>query len=183
MGGVLGSIVRLAVLAGVGAWLIDRWLRDRAGGTEPAPIRTSIEIDSPIERVWAVLADVERQPEWMHDLREVRLLTPPPVGVGTRAVGRVQAFGIAVEDPIEVTVFEPPLRYAIRHEGIVRGSGDIRLVPDDGDGDGATTLLTWEEVLVPRLLPHLGGLVVALVFRPIFERDLERLAALVEAEA
>ncbi|TAJ99168.1 MAG: hypothetical protein EPO36_12810 [Chloroflexota bacterium] len=181
MARVLGPIFRLAIMGAVGASLLDRWLGSRAEGPDPMPIRTSIEIDAPIERVWAVLADVERQPEWMHDLREVRLLTPPPVGVGTRAVGTVQALGIAVEDPIEVTVFEPPVRYAIRHEGFVAGGGDIRLVAD-GAGDLATTLVTWEETLVPRVLPHLGALVLAAVFRPIFQRDLERLAGLVEVD-
>ena len=182
MGRVLGSIARLAIVATVGAWLVDRWLRDRAGGAGPMPIRTSIEIDAPILRVWTVLADIERQPEWMHDLREVRVLTPPPVGVGTRAVGRVQAFGITVEDLIEITIFEPPVRYAIRHDGFVRGGGDIRLVAEGGDGDTATTLVTWEETLVPGVLPHLGSLVLAIVFGPIFRRDLDRLAALVEAD-
>jgi hypothetical protein len=61
----------------------------------------------------------------------------------------------------------------------VTGGSDIRLVAD-GEGDLATTLVTWEETLVPRVLPHLGGLVIAAVFGPIFERDLERLAGLVE---
>jgi uncharacterized protein YndB with AHSA1/START domain len=179
VGRVLGPIVRFAIAGTIGAWLVDRWLGDRAEGSGPAPIRTSIEIDAPVERVWAILADIERQPEWMHDLREVRLLTPPPVRVGTRAVGRVQAFGIAVEDPIEITIFEPPVRYAIRHDGFVTGSGDIRLVLE-GDAASGPTLVTWEEVLRPPLLPHLGALVLAALFRPIFERDLERLAGLVE---
>jgi len=179
MGRVFGPLLRLAIAGAVGAWLIDRWLAARGDGPGAMPIRTSIEIDAPIEQVWAVLADIERQPEWMHDLRDVRVITPPPVGVGTRAVGTVQALGIAVEDPIEVTVFEPPVHYAVRHEGFVTGGGDIRLVAD-GEGDLATTLVTWEETLVPRLLPHLGGLVLAAVFGPIFERDLERLAGLVE---
>lgn len=179
MGRLLRLPVRLAPLVVSTAWLADRWLRDRAGGASPGPIRTSVVIDAPIEGVWAVLIDIERQPEWMHDLKSVRITTPPPVGVGTRGVGRVQVFGIAVEDPVEVTAFEPPSRYAIRHEGLVKGGGEIRLAPG---ADGTTTVATWDETLVAPLLPHLGGLLLRLAFEPIFRRDLERLAALVESE-
>lgn len=186
MGRALGSVVRLGILGAVGAWLVDRWLgrRAAAGGPQPAgrrSIRTSIEIDAPIERVWAVLADIERQPEWMHDLRDVRLLTPPPIGIGTKAVGTVRALGIAIDDPIEITAFEPPVRYSIRHDGFVGGTGDINLVAQGVDPE-ATTLVTWEETLVPGVLPHLGGLVLAAVFEPIFQADLERLAGLVEID-
>ncbi|MBA3877240.1 MAG: hypothetical protein C0498_09940 [Anaerolinea sp.] len=172
------TLLRLALFLVSGAWLADRWLRDRAGGGPPAPIRTSVIVDAPIERVWAVVADVERQPEWMHDLREIRLTTPPPVGLGTRGVGRVRVLGIALDDPVEVTAFEPPTRYAIRHEGLVKGGGEIRLAPG---ADETTTIVTWDETLVPPVLPHLGAFVLGAVFEPIFQRDLERLAALVEA--
>ena len=41
--------------------------------------------------------------------------------------------------------------------------------------------MTWEETLIPPALPHLGGLALAVVFEPIFQRDLERLARIVEA--
>jgi uncharacterized membrane protein len=176
MGRPLGSVLRLAIVTGIGAWLADRWLRDRALGELPGPIRTSVEIDAPIERVLAILADIERQPEWMHDLRDVRLTTPPPIGVGTHATARVQVFGVAVEDPVEVTAFEAPTHFAIRHDGLFKGSGEISLMAEP---DGSTTV-TWDETLIPPALPHLGGLAIALVFRPIFQRDLERLADLVE---
>lgn len=177
---LLRTLLRLAPFLVSGAWLADRWLRDRAGGGPSAAIRTSVIVDAPIERVWAVVADVERQPEWMHDLREIRLTTPPPVGLGTRGVGRVRVLGIALDDPVEVTAFEPPARYAIRHEGLVRGGGEIRLA---AGADGTTTVVTWDETLIAPLLPHLGGLLLRLVFAPIFRRDLERLAELVEAGA
>lgn len=179
MTGPIRALLRFAVLAGLGAWLADRWLRDRAGGAPPAPIRTSVEVDAPIDQVWARLVDIERQPDWMHDLRSVELLTPPPIGVGTRAVGRVRAYGIGVADPIEVTAFEPPTRYAIRHVGLVGGEGEIVLSPLDG---GGATAVSWDETLVAPLFAHLGALVLAVVFRPIFQRDLERLADLVEAD-
>jgi len=177
VGALVRSIVRLTALASVAAWLADRWLRDRAAGAQSVPIRSSVVVDAPIERVWAVLADIERQPAWMNELTSVRLTTPPPVGVGTRAVGRVQAFGIALDDPIEIVAFEPPTRYAIRHDGLVTGGGEIRLA---AGADGSTTEVTWEETLVAPVLPHLGSLILAAVFGPIFQRDLERLAALVE---
>ena len=180
IGGLVRLLVRLAIIGGIAAWLADRWLGDRAEDGGPAPIRASVEIDAPIEHVWAVLVDIDRQPEWMLDLREVEILTPPPVGVGTRATARVQALGISVDDPIEITAFEPPVRYSIRHDGLVRGHGDIHLVAER-DGDTWSTLVTWEETLITPILPHLGGLVLAAVFGPIFQRDLERLAALVEA--
>ena len=177
MGGLVRRVVRLAALTAIAALVLERWLRDQVAATTPAPIRTSVVIAAPIERVWQILADIERQPEWMHDLRNVRLTTPPPVGVGTQATGRVQVFGIAVEDPVEITAFDAPSHFAIRHGGTFTGSGDIRLAAEP---DGSTTV-AWDEVLVAPVLPHLGGLVLAMVFWPIFQRDLERLAALVEA--
>jgi uncharacterized membrane protein len=174
--GLFSRLARLALLTGLAAWIADRWLRDRSMDAAPIPIRTSVEIAAPIDRVWAILADIGRQPEWMHDLRSVRLTTPPPVGAGTRAVGRVQVFGLGVEDPVEITAFDAPHHFAIRHEGLFTGSGDIRLATEP---DGMTSV-TWDESLISPLLPHLGALLLALVFRPIFQKDLERLAGLAE---
>ena len=178
MGRLLRALIRLAPFAVSAARLADRWLRDRAAGALPDPIRTFVVVEAPIERVWAILSDIERQPEWMHDLKSVRLTTPQPVGVGTRGVGRVQVFGISVEDPVEITAFEAPTHFAIRHEGLVTGGGAIRLEPA---ADGTTTIVTWDETLIPPVLPRLGRRVLAAVFEPIFQRDLERLARIVEA--
>ena len=86
-----------------------------------------IVIDAPIERVWAEVADIEGQPRWMHEMKAVRLLTPGPVGVGTEAEADVRILGIAVTDPVTITEFEPPHRFAISHEGSFKGRGVITL--------------------------------------------------------
>jgi uncharacterized membrane protein len=177
---VIRPLIRLG-LAAVGAgWAIDRGLRARADGAPPAPIASLVVVDAPIERVWAVLADIEGQPRWMHDMKSVRLTTPPPTGVGTRGVSTVRVFGIAVTDPVTITEFEPPSRFALRHEGTVSGSGVITLEPG---ADGTTTIVRWDERLMVPALPHLGAEVLARVFGPIFQADLFRLRDLVESGA
>jgi uncharacterized membrane protein len=134
-------------------------------------------IDAPIDRTWAVLADIPLQPRWMREMKSVRLTTPGPVGERTRGEATVRVFGISVTDPVEVVEFRPPTRFAIRHEGLVTGGGLITLEPG---ADGTTTIVRWEETLIPPVLPHLGAALVAPVLRGIFQADLHRLRGLVE---
>jgi hypothetical protein len=44
----------------------------------------SIEIDAPAERVWAVVSDVEAWPRRIETVESVELLSPAPVGEGSR---------------------------------------------------------------------------------------------------
>ncbi len=177
---MIRGLLRAALLGLGAAWIADRVLRARAGGAPPPAIGSMVVIDSPIERVWAVLADIEGQPRWMHDMKSVRLTTPPPVGVGTHGVSTVRVFGITVTDPVTITGFESPTRFALRHEGAVSGSGVITLEPG---ADGTTTIVRWDERLVAPWFPHLGSVVFERVFGPIFQADLFRLRDLVESGA
>lgn len=176
---VIRGLLRLALVGlGIG-WIVDRVLASRAGGRTRQPIRSLIVIDAPVERVWQVLADVEGQPRWMHDMKAVRVLTPGPVGVGTRGEADVRIFGMEVLDPITITAFEPPRRFAIRHDGQFSGEGVIEL--ESGAG-GNTTIVRWDETIVPPYLPHLGALLLAPILGSIFQADLARLRKLVESD-
>lgn len=46
------------------------------------------EINASAELVWATMRDVERWPEWTPTVTSVRLRTPRPLAVGSRAVIR-----------------------------------------------------------------------------------------------
>lgn len=170
-------LLLLAAIVGLKAWLWDRWLAARRGTRTPEPLRMLVVVDAPIDETWAVVSDIPLQPEWMHEMKEVRITTPGPTHVGTRGEATVRIAGISVTDPVEVTAFEPPTRFAIRHEGLFTGDGLITLEPGDG---GTTTIVRWDETLVPPLLPDLGALVLTPVLRSIFGADLRRLKRLVE---
>ena len=172
---MIGRLVGASVGAALAAIGLDRWLAERAPG--PAPIRTFVVIDAPPERVWAELVDIEGQPRWMHEMKDVRLLTPAPVGAGTRGEATVRIFGIAVTDPVTVTDFDPPRRFAIRHEGTFGGGGVIEL---ESGADGTSTIVRWDETLIPPLLPHLGAAIQRPILERIFQDDLGRLRELVE---
>jgi polyketide cyclase/dehydrase/lipid transport protein len=173
-------LLRLTVLGGAFCWIAERVLAERRGRRPADPIRSTIAIDAPIERVWKVLTDVEGQPRWMDDMNSVRVLTAPPIGVGTRAEGKIRIFGIGVLDPITITAFEPPHRFAVGHEGQFRGEGLVEL---ESGVDGNTTIARWEETIIPPYLPHLGGIVLTPILRLVFQRDLANLRELVESGA
>jgi uncharacterized protein YndB with AHSA1/START domain len=170
------ALLLFAILAAKAfAW--DRILARRRGMAPPAPLRMLVVIDAPIETVWRVVADVPLQVEWMSEMRSLTMTPPGPVRAGTRGVASLRIFGVPMNDPVEVVEVEAPRRYAVRHEGLFKGGGLITLEPG---ADGSTTIVRWEETLVPPLLPELGALLQAPILRWIFQEDLNRLRRLVE---
>jgi uncharacterized membrane protein len=177
---MIRGALRLAIAgAGIG-YALDRILARQDEGAEPTPISSRIVIDAPIGPTWRVLADIERQPLWMHEMKAVRILSDGPVGVGTLCEADVRILGISVTDPVRITEFEPPHRFAISHDGTFRGSGTITL---ESGADGTTTIVRWDEILIPPVLPHLGALAMTPMLGQIFQTDLVRFKALAEAEA
>jgi uncharacterized membrane protein len=174
---VIRGAIRL-VLVGAGiSYALDRLLKDQAAGADPEPIESMIVIDAPIERVWTVVADIEGQPRWMEEMKAVRLGTPGPVAVGTTGEADVRILGLTVTDPVTVTEFEPPHRFAIRHEGTFKGHGLITL---ESGADATTTIVRWEELLIPPVLSHLAAVAMTPTLAGIFQGDLVRLKELVE---
>jgi Polyketide cyclase / dehydrase and lipid transport len=178
-------LIRRLLMAGGAAlglgWVLERRLAGQsdvlAGQALIESIHSEVVVRATIERTWEVLADIPGQLRWMTEMKSVQVLTPGPVRVGTQSVAFVRVLGVRVRDPIEVTAWDPPRRYAISHNGVVKGEGEIELTPGDVP---ETTRVTWDETLIAPLFPHLGGMAFRAIFGPIFQADLETFARIVE---
>ena len=80
----------------------------------------SIDIDAPRQRVWDVLSDLEAWPERIETVDLVELLTPTPLGEGSRV--RLKQPRLP-EGTWEVTVWDAPSYFEYRQQ-----SGGITIV-------------------------------------------------------
>ncbi len=179
-------IRRALALAGIVvavAGIVDRALaRASSGGPRPSrrPIRSLAVVDAALDAVWAAISDIPAQPRWMREMKAVRPMTPGPPGVGWRGEADVRIFGVGVTDPVEIVAWQPPTRFAIRHLGLFAGGGEITL---RSGADGTTTIVIWNETIVPPTFPELGAIVARPILGRIFQDDLHRLRRLVESGA
>jgi len=143
-------------------------------------IEIALDIGSPRERVFAILADPSRLPEWQSGTRAARAEPPGPLAPGSVIHQEVTFLGHRATSVVEVERVEPPARLTLR----IR-EGPLPLLADhalEDLGDGRTRLAFAGEADPGRLARLAGPLVRRGAERELrgwFE-DLKRLA---EAEA
>jgi uncharacterized membrane protein len=133
--------------------------------------RAVIDVARPREAVAAYLRDPANDPDWIGGLRSARLVTPPPVGVGSQ-VERVASFlGRRIEYVNEITDLTPA-RLAMRS---VRSPFPMRVTYSfDDAGNGATEVSVRVEGDASRLY-RLADPLLALLVRRSVQRDLRTL--------
>jgi len=143
-------------------------------------IRTFIR--APQTRVWDVIADLPGQARWMVDVRHLEIVSETRSGAGTVIETTSDLFGLPlVRDVMEITNWEPPHRFDVRHRGQFHGTGAFILEPAAGG-----TVFVWLEEFRPPLGPagELGWrLVVAPHVRRVFARSMDNVRRMAEEGA
>ena len=124
--------------------------------------------------VWERLADLETHVEWMRDAESIRFVGPSRRGVGTRMIVGTRIGPFRTDDVLEVVGWAEGSSITVRHRGIVKGTGELRVDPS---GEGSR--VTWTEDLA---FPWwLGGGITARLAAPVlrwtWRRNLDSLAA------
>ncbi|MEU1936939.1 SRPBCC family protein [Streptomyces coeruleorubidus] len=130
----------------------------------------------PLDEAWRRITLWPRHGEVV-PLTAVRVDPPGPTRVGTLVVARSGAGALAFDDPMEVTVWQPPEDGApgmcrLEKRGrVVLGWAELEVRP----GPGGRTRVVWREEIRLRLLPSLFDGVLRRSARYVFGRALNRL--------
>ena len=140
-------------------------------------VEASVDIDRPIEEVFAYVADPSRTPEWSSIALECTLEGGGLIGVGSHIKTVGKFLGRRLEATCEVTAFDAPRKFAMR---AVSGPGRFeieRRLESVGEGTRYHSIQTAES----------GGLfkladpVVAALMKRTVDADHQTLKALLEA--
>jgi uncharacterized membrane protein len=120
-------------------------------------IERTIEISAPPERIWTIMSDVARWPEWTPSVTSVEVLDDGPFRVSMRARVKQPRFPAAVWT---VTVIDPGRRFT--WESVVPGLtsiGDHRIeVRGTSSVTRVTLTLTWRGWMTPLIRLVFGRL-------------------------
>ena len=109
-----------------------------------AHITGSIGIKASCERVFDTVADSRLEPSFNPAMTEVELLTPGPIGLGTRFRARMGRAGM--EMLVELTEFDRPRRLGSRTtSSMMETSGTLTC-----SGEGDSTRLSWDWQVRPK---------------------------------
>jgi uncharacterized protein YndB with AHSA1/START domain len=141
-------------------------------------VEVSTRIQRPVDAVFAILADIDRLPEWVGSVVASEKTSSGPVAVGTTIRQDLKIVGRRQEGWVEVTNYDPPHRLEQRFTtGPVHGTMRYSLTALDG----ATKVLQEVEAEFGGSLRPPDS-IVASVMKSEFQADLDRLKLLIEKE-
>ena len=105
-------------------------------------VETEVEIEAPPERVWEVMTDVERWPEWTASVERADRLDGGPLRVGSRIRVKQPKFPPVVW---EVTDLDPGRSFSWTAKNVGLTSVGHHRVASRADGGATVTLVLQQE--------------------------------------
>ena len=140
----------------------------------------SVDIDAPVERVWAEAIDFASHDEWMRDARAIRFESEQREGVGTVLLIETKVGPFRTVDRFEITEVEPMRLVVGCHEGLFTGEGRFEL---SSQAPGRTRFVWRERIRFPwYFIGPVGARVGKVVLARIWRANLTRLKRRIEQD-
>ncbi len=148
-----------------------------------ASLELSRQIGAPPQKVFEVFTDLTRAAERVRGIQSLEILTPGPVGRGTRFRETRVMFGRKATEEMEVTDYQPPRSFAFGGESCgARITTRFDLRPQ-GSGTQLDVHMETEALsFFAKLMSPLAGLMMG-PMRKAFEADLDDLQSVAEQRA
>jgi len=118
-------------------------------------IERTVSINAPPERVWSVMTDVERWPEWTESMKSVERLENGEFGVGSKARLRIRRSPNA--NVWTVTELTPNRSFTWEtNSGGVKGIA-THIIEPDGNGSKVTLIVGLSGIVATLFGPMIGG--------------------------
>jgi uncharacterized membrane protein len=141
-------------------------------------IETSIDIQRPVETVFAYVADPRNGPQWQGSIKEAHVTPEGPPRVGTKVTQVVSFLGVKLEPTAEIIALEPNRSFSIKgRSGPASLEATFRF-----EAIGTGTRLNATIQVEPGGLFKVAGPLFASQFKKQNEADLQRLKDLLEAQ-
>lgn len=142
-----------------------------------AHVTRSVRIAAPLEQVFDTVADSRNEPSFNTAMSEVELLTPEPIGLGTRFRARMGNTGMDML--VELTEFDRPHRLgSLTTSSMMETSGTLTFTADTD-----ATLMVWDWQVRPKGWFRMLGPLVGPVGRRMERKIWTGLKRRLEADA
>lgn len=136
-----------------------------------------VRIAAPLERVFDTVADSRNEPSFNPAMTEVELLTPEPVGLGTRFRARMGKAGMDML--VELTEFDRPHRLgSLTTSSMMETSGTLSFTTEPD-----VTIMAWDWQVRPKGWFRMFGPLVGPLGRRMEHKIWTGLKRRLEAEA
>lgn len=146
----------------------------------PAQFLLTKQIAAPVERVFDVFADLSKTSERISGIKKLEILTPGPVGKGTRFRETRIMFGKEATETMEITDFQPGRSYSVECNGC---GAQYFTRFDFQPRDGGTFVEMFFKCTPISFFAKLMGLFAGMMMgtmKKVMDKDLEELKAAAE---
>lgn len=149
-----------------------------------ADFQVTKHVNAPPETVFDVATDLQNAAQHVRGIENIELLTPGPVGLGTKWKETRKMMGMESTETLEVTAFDKPRSYTVSCDSCgCHFDSVFTFIPADGGTDVTLDVKTKPLTLAAKIMSPIGDLMMKGTMRKYLEEDLDDVKRVAEAKA